>query len=68
MTAVAPILDALCVNTIRGLCMDATEQAHSVHPGTPLGMAPVACTLRQRYLRFDPAEPISGPTGPIRVV
>jgi transketolase len=58
MTAIAPNLDGLCVNTIRGLCMDATERASSGHPGTPLGMAPVACTLWQRYLRFAPADPI----------
>jgi SAM-dependent methyltransferase len=38
MTAIAPNLDGLCVNTIRGLCMDATERASSGHPGTPLGM------------------------------
>ena len=51
-------LDGLCVNTIRGLCMDAIERARSGHPGTPLGMAPVAYTLWQRHLRFDPADPI----------
>lgn len=34
------------------------ERAGSGHPDTPLGMAPVACTLWQRYLRFDPTEPI----------
>jgi transketolase len=58
MTAIAPNLDTLCVNTIRGLCMDAIERANSGHPGTPLGMAPVAYTLWQRYLRFDPGDPI----------
>jgi transketolase len=46
------------VNTIRGLCIDAIERANSGHPGTPLGMAPVAYTLWQRYLRFDPGDPI----------
>jgi transketolase len=51
-------LDALSVNTIRGLCMDAIQQANSGHPGTPLGIAPVAYTLWQRFLRFDPADPI----------
>jgi transketolase len=58
MTAIARNLDTLCVNTIRGLCMDAIERAKSGHPGTPLGMAPVAYTLWQRYLRFDPGDPI----------
>jgi transketolase len=53
-----PDLDQLCVNTIRGLCMDAVQRANSGHPGTPMGIAPVAYTLWQRYLRFDPADPI----------
>ena len=51
-------IDALAINTIRGLCMDAVENANSGHPGTPMGMAPVAYTLWQRFLRFDPADPI----------
>jgi transketolase len=51
-------LDTLSVNTIRGLCMDAIQQANSGHPGTPLGIAPVTYTLWQRFLRFDPADPI----------
>jgi transketolase len=54
----APDLDALSVNTIRGLCMDAVQKANSGHPGTPMGIAPVAYTLWQRFLRFDPADPI----------
>jgi transketolase len=51
-------LDTLSVNTIRGLCMDAVQKANSGHPGTPMGIAPVAYTLWQRFLRFDPADPI----------
>jgi len=58
MTHLDPQLDALCVNTIRGLCMDAVQKADSGHPGTPMGMAPVAYTLWQRFLRFDPQDPI----------
>ncbi len=50
--------DTLAVNTIRGLCMDAVQKANSGHPGTPMGVAPVAYTLWQRFLRFDPADPI----------
>ena len=38
--------------------MDAVQQANSGHPGTPLAMAPVAYTLWQRFLRFDPDDPI----------
>src|SRR5438132_13841403 len=53
-----PDLDQLCVNTIRTLSMDAVQQANSGHPGTPMAMAPVAYTLWQRHLRFDPNDPI----------
>ncbi len=51
-------LDTLGVNTIRTLCMDAVQKANSGHPGTPMGVAPVAYTLWQRFLRFDPSDPI----------
>jgi len=51
-------LDQLSINTIRTLAMDAVQQANSGHPGTPMAMAPVAYCLWQRFLRFDPADPI----------
>jgi len=51
-------LDQLAINTIRTLCMDAVQQANSGHPGTPMGLAPVAYCLWQRFLRFDPEHPI----------
>ncbi len=51
-------LDQLCVNTIRTLSMDAIQQANSGHPGTPMALAPVAYCLWQRFLRFDPQDPI----------
>jgi transketolase len=51
-------IDSLCVNTIRTLAIDAVQQANSGHPGTPMGMAPVAYCLWQRFLRFDPEDPI----------
>jgi transketolase len=51
-------LDALSVNTIRTLAMDAVQAANSGHPGTPMAMAPVAYTLWKDFLRFDPADPI----------
>ncbi|MCK6446110.1 MAG: transketolase [Planctomycetes bacterium] len=38
--------------------MDAVQLANSGHPGTPMAMAPVAYTLWQKKLRFDPADPI----------
>ena len=48
----------LTINTIRTLCIDAVQQANSGHPGTPMGMAPVVYCLWQRFLRFDPEDPI----------
>ncbi|MGI8336739.1 hypothetical protein ACRYCC_42930 [Actinomadura scrupuli] len=51
-------MDALSINTIRGLCLDAIQQAESGHPGTPMDIAPVAYMLWQRFLRFDPSDPI----------
>jgi transketolase len=48
----------LCINTIRTLSMDAVQQADSGHPGTPMALAPVAYTLWQHFLRFDPEDPI----------
>src|SRR5262245_13110800 len=53
-------IDQLCINTIRTLSMDAVQHAHSGHPGTPMALAPVAYTLWQQFLRFDPDDPIWG--------
>jgi transketolase len=38
--------------------MDAVQAANSGHPGTPMAMAPVVYCLWQRFLRFDPDDPI----------
>jgi transketolase len=51
-------LDDLCIATIRTLCIDAIQAANSGHPGTPIGIAPLTYLLWQRFLRFDPADPI----------
>ncbi len=50
-------IDLLCINTMRTLAMDAVQKANSGHPGTPMAMAPVAYTLWQRFMNFDPADP-----------
>jgi transketolase len=55
---IATDIDTLCINTIRTLSIDAIQKANSGHPGTPMSMAPVAYTLWQRFLRFDPSDPI----------
>jgi transketolase len=51
-------LDQIAVNTIRTLAIDAVQAANSGHPGAPMGLAPVAYCLWQRFLRFDPERPI----------
>ncbi|MFO1207754.1 MAG: transketolase [Amaricoccus sp.] len=51
-------LEQRAVNTIRTLAMDAVQAANSGHPGAPMGLAPVAYTLWQDFLRFDPGQPI----------
>lgn len=50
--------DRLCVNTIRALAIDMVEAARSGHPGLPMGAAPMAYVLWQRYLRFAPQDPL----------
>ena len=51
-------LDHLAINTIRTLAMDAVQAANSGHPGTAMAMAPVVYCVWQRFLRFDPEDPI----------
>ena len=51
-------IDELCVNTIRTLAMDAVQKANSGHAGAPMALAPVAYTLWQEFLRYDPADPL----------
>ena len=53
-----PIADQLCINTIRTLSMDAVQAAKSGHPGTPMAMAPLAYTIWNRVMHFDPKDPI----------
>jgi transketolase len=50
-------LDQLCVNTLRFLAVDMVEEAHSGHPGLPLGAAPMAYVLWTRYLKHNPQHP-----------
>ncbi len=50
-------IDTLCINTIRGLSMDAVQQANSGHPGAPMGLAPAAYTLWTRHLKHHPENP-----------
>ena len=47
----------LMANAIRALAMDAVQQAHSGHPGAPMGMAEMAVALWGGALRHNPADP-----------
>ncbi len=51
-------LDQLAIDTIRTLSIDAVQKANSGHPGTPMDAAPTAYCLWQRFLRYDPADPL----------
>lgn len=50
-------LDQLCINTIRTLSMDAVQAANSGHPGTPMALAPVAYTIYDKFMKFNPTNP-----------
>ncbi|HEX5463474.1 MAG TPA: transketolase, partial [Burkholderiales bacterium] len=56
-TSSAAELDALCVNTLRFLSLDAVQNANSGHPGLPLDAAPMAYVLWTRFLRHHPGNP-----------
>ncbi len=50
-------MDSTCINTLRFLSVDAVEKAKSGHPGLPLGAAPMAYVLWDRFLRHNPRDP-----------
>ena len=50
-------LDQLCINTIRFLAVDTVQKAKSGHPGTPMGAAPMAYALWDRFLKHNPGDP-----------
>jgi transketolase len=52
-----PDIEALGVNVIRGLAMDAPQRANSGHPGTAMALAPLAHVLWTRIMRHDPTDP-----------
>lgn len=48
---------ATIINTIRTLSIDAVQKANSGHPGAPMGLAPLAYTLWDRIMNYNPADP-----------
>jgi transketolase len=57
MAVATQTLEELCINSIRFLAIDAVEKAKSGHPGLPMGAAPMAFVLWDRFLRFNPKNP-----------
>ncbi|MGA1694439.1 MAG: transketolase, partial [Burkholderiaceae bacterium] len=55
-TLSAPIARDMA-NAIRALAMDAVQQAHSGHPGMPMGMAEMSVALWRQTLKHNPANP-----------
>ncbi len=53
----AKSIEELAVDTIRTLAIDAVQKAESGHPGLPLGAAPMAYVLWQKFLKHDPQDP-----------
>jgi transketolase len=49
-------IQQLSIDTIRGLAMDAVQQAESGHPGTAMALAPLAYTLFKHVLRLNPGD------------
>ncbi|RDA89966.1 hypothetical protein CP533_6678 [Ophiocordyceps camponoti-saundersi (nom. inval.)] len=47
-------IDNKAINTIRLLAADATFHSNSGHPGAPMGMAPVAHVLFNKFMKFNP--------------
>ncbi len=49
--------DALAINTIKMLSVDAVQKANSGHPGLPMGAADYAYVVWTRFLRYNPEDP-----------
>ena len=50
-------IDKLSIDTVRFLAVDAVQNAVSGHPGAPLGAAPMAYVLWDRFLKHNPGDP-----------
>ena len=57
MAVATQSLEELCINSIRFLAIDAVEKAKSGHPGLPMGAAPMAFVLWDRFMRYNPKNP-----------
>ncbi len=57
MAVATQSLEQLCINSIRFLAIDAVQKANSGHPGLPMGAAPMAFVLWDRFMRYNPKNP-----------
>ncbi|WP_066376546.1 MULTISPECIES: transketolase [unclassified Anabaena] len=57
MAVATQSLEELSINAIRFLAVDAIEKAKSGHPGLPMGAAPMAFVLWNRFMRYNPKNP-----------
>ncbi|NJN61898.1 MAG: transketolase [Coleofasciculaceae cyanobacterium RL_1_1] len=57
MAVATQSVEELCINAIRFLAIDAVQKANSGHPGLPMGAAPMAFTLWDKFMRFNPKNP-----------
>ncbi|OUL25533.1 transketolase [Nostoc sp. 106C] len=57
MAVATQSLEELSINSIRFLAVDAVEKAKSGHPGLPMGAAPMAFVVWDRFMRFNPKNP-----------
>ncbi len=57
MVVATQSLETLCINSIRFLAIDGVEKAKSGHPGLPMGAAPMAFTVWDKFMKFNPKNP-----------
>lgn len=57
MSTATASMETLAINTIRTLSMDGVQAANSGHPGTPMALAPVAYSVWQEAMNYDPTHP-----------
>ena len=57
MVVATQSLEEICINSIRFLAIDAVQKANSGHPGLPMGAAPMAFVLWDKFMRFNPKNP-----------
>ncbi|MFB2834010.1 transketolase [Floridanema evergladense] len=57
MAVATQSLEELCINAIRFLAVDAVQKANSGHPGLPMGAAPMAFVIWDRFMRYNPKNP-----------